>query len=224
MAKLKIKKNDVWIDMTPMSDVMVLLLTFFMLSANFVKNEVVKVKTPSSETMAKVPTTATLDITVDPSGHVFLATDKTVTMEKALDQMLTERDVTLNKEQKQAFLQGTQIGIPMKQLPEFLAQSHENQVKLMLGDKAGIPTDSLSNREDQMSEFQLWVKALKKGYKEWYNELSDADKNGVADRLEICIKADQSAPYGTFKKVISELQDINESRYKLVTQYKKSDE
>ena len=55
MAKLKVKKSDVWIDMTPMSDVMVLLLTFFMLSANFVKNEVVKVTTPASETMAKVP-------------------------------------------------------------------------------------------------------------------------------------------------------------------------
>ncbi len=27
MAKIKIKKADVWIDMTPMSDVMVLLLT-----------------------------------------------------------------------------------------------------------------------------------------------------------------------------------------------------
>ena len=222
MAKLKIKKNDVWIDMTPMSDVMVLLLTFFMLSANFVKNEVVKVVTPASETMAKVPSTATLDITIDPEGRVFLATDKTVTMEKALDQMLTERGVTLNKEQKEAFLQETQIGIPMKNLPEFLAQNHENQVKLLKG--AGIPTDSLENREDQMSEFQLWVKSLKKGYKEWYNELADADKNGVADRLEICIKADASAPYATFKKVISELQDITESRYKLVTQYKKSDE
>ena len=43
MGKIKIKKTDVWIDMTPMSDVMVLLLTFFMLSANFTKNEVVKV-------------------------------------------------------------------------------------------------------------------------------------------------------------------------------------
>ena len=43
MGKLKIKKSDVWIDMTPMSDVMVLLLTFFMLTSTFVKNEPVKV-------------------------------------------------------------------------------------------------------------------------------------------------------------------------------------
>ena len=32
MGKVKIEKKDVWIDMTPMSDVMVLLLTFFMLT------------------------------------------------------------------------------------------------------------------------------------------------------------------------------------------------
>jgi hypothetical protein len=170
-----------------------------------------------------VPSTATLDITVDPEGRVFLATDKTVTMEKALAQMLSERGVTLNDEQKKAFLQETQIGIPVKQLPEFLAQNHENQVKLLKA--TGIPTDSLKDvREDQMSEFQLWVKALKKGYKDWYNEQDDATKASIADRLEICIKADAKAPYATFKQVISELQDITESRYKLVTQYKKSDE
>ena len=48
MGKLKIKKSDVWIDMTPMSDVMVLLLTFFMLTSTFVKNEPVKVNQPMS--------------------------------------------------------------------------------------------------------------------------------------------------------------------------------
>jgi len=45
MGKVKIKKEDVWIDMTPMSDVMTLLLTFFMLTSTFVKNEPVKVNT-----------------------------------------------------------------------------------------------------------------------------------------------------------------------------------
>jgi biopolymer transport protein ExbD len=143
-------------------------------------------------------------------------------MEKALAQMMTERNVTLTDKQQKAFLQATQIGIPMQQLPQFLEQSYENQLKLLKS--TGIPTDSLTNREDQMSEFQLWVKALKKGYKEWYNEQDEAIKVKSADRLEICIKADKKAPYSTFKKVISELQDINESRYKLVTQYKKSDE
>jgi len=179
----------------------------------------VKVVTPASQTMAKVPSSATLDITIDPEGRVLVATDKVVTMEKALEQMLKERDVTLNAEQKKAFLAETQIGIPMKNLAEYLGKTHEEQVKLLKTN--GIPTDSLQNREDKMSEFQLWVKAMKNGYKEWYNDLDDTEKGAVANKLEICIKADKSTPYSSVKMVIAELQDINESRYKLVTQYKK---
>ena len=223
MGKIKIKKNDVWIDMTPMSDVMVLLLTFFMLSVNFTKNEVVKVITPGSTTMAKVSSSAILDITIDPEGRVLMSTDKTVTMQKALDQMLKDRETNLTPDQKQEIINFNQIGIPVKSMPDFLSKSHEDQVKLMK--VTGIPTDSLQNREDKMSEFQLWVKAMKNGYKEWYNDLSDAEKTEVsATKLEINIKADKETPYGAVKLVIAELQDINESRYKLVTQAKKLEE
>ena len=223
MGKIKIKKNDVWIDMTPMSDVMVLLLTFFMLSVNFTKNEVVKVITPGSTTKAKVSSSAVLDITIDPEGRVLMSTDKTVTMQKALEQMLKDRETNLSAEQKQEIINFNQIGIPVKSMPDFLSKSHEDQVKLMK--VTGIPTDSLQNREDKMSEFQLWVKAMKNGYKEWYNDLSDAEKTEVsATKLEINIKADKDTPYGAVKLVIAELQDINESRYKLVTQAKKLEE
>jgi len=48
MGRFAIKKRDTFIDMTPMSDVMVLLLTFFMLTATFVKKEPVTVSTPGS--------------------------------------------------------------------------------------------------------------------------------------------------------------------------------
>ncbi len=223
MGKIKIKKNDVWIDMTPMSDVMVLLLTFFMLSVNFTKNEVVKVITPGSTTKAKVSSSAVLDITIDPEGRVLMSTDKTVTMQKALDQMLRDRETSLTPEQKQEIINFNQIGIPVKSMPDFLTKSHEDQVKLIK--ITGIPTDSLQNREDKLSEFQLWVKAMKNGYKEWYNDLSDAEKTEVsATKLEINIKADKDTPYSAVKLVIAELQDINESRYKLVTQEKKLEE
>ena len=223
MGKVKIKKSDIWIDMTPMSDVMVLLLTFFMLSVNFTKNEVVKVITPGSTTKAKVSSSAVLDITIDPEGRVLMSTDKTVTMQKALDQMLRDRETSLTPEQKQEIINFNQIGIPVKSMPDFLTKSHEDQVKLIK--ITGIPTDSLQNREDKLSEFQLWVKAMKNGYKEWYNDLSDAEKTEVsATKLEINIKADKDTPYSAVKLVIAELQDINESRYKLVTQAKKLEE
>ncbi len=245
MAKMKIKKNDVWIDMTPMSDVMVLLLTFFMLSANFVKNEVVKVVTPQSRTEVKVPSTATLDITIDTLGRVYLGTDKVVTMEYALDTLLSKefskyKDALgpQNKELRATFKAETQIGVPFEQLAAYLGKTHEQMSKQLK--ESGIPLDSVieipnpnvQTGKDTYSEFQLWVRALKNGYKKWYKDLErkkdkgepiDVDLNTTPNKLEICIKADKDTPYGTFKRVISELQDINESRYKLLTQYKKEE-
>ena len=152
MGKIKIKKNDVWIDMTPMSDVMVLLLTFFMLSVNFTKNEVVKVITPGSTTMAKVSSSAILDITIDPEGRVLMSTDKTVTMQKALDQMLKDRETNLTPDQKQEIINFNQIGIPVKSMPEFLGKSHEDQIKLMK--VTGIPTDSLQSTPETVCEVE----------------------------------------------------------------------
>ena len=75
MGKVKIKKNDVWIDMTPMSDVMVLLLCFFMLTSTFVKQEPVKVTTPGSVSEIKVPEKNVLSILVDKTGKVFMSMD-----------------------------------------------------------------------------------------------------------------------------------------------------
>ena len=49
MGRAKIKKKSTFIDMTAMSDVTVLLLTFFMLTSTFVKKEPVQVTTPASD-------------------------------------------------------------------------------------------------------------------------------------------------------------------------------
>ena len=97
MGKVKIKKSDVWIDMTPMSDVMTLLLTFFMLTSTFVKNEPVKVNTPGSVSEIKVPEKGVLTIFVNPEkdasgkptgeGQVFMSMDNPEEMVQVLDKM-----------------------------------------------------------------------------------------------------------------------------------------
>ncbi len=55
MAKVKIQKKDIWIDMTPMSDVMTLLLCFFMLTSTFLTPEPIQVTTPNSVSEVKIP-------------------------------------------------------------------------------------------------------------------------------------------------------------------------
>lgn len=68
MGRAKIKKKSTFIDMTAMSDVTVLLLTFFMLTSTFVKKEPVQVFTPASVSEIKIPETNILQILVDPQG------------------------------------------------------------------------------------------------------------------------------------------------------------
>ena len=55
MGKVKIKRKSTLIDMTAMSDVTVLLLSFFMLTSTFLAKEPTVVMTPSSVSEEKVP-------------------------------------------------------------------------------------------------------------------------------------------------------------------------
>lgn len=76
MPKLIVKRKSTFIDMTAMSDVTVLLLTFFMLTSTFIQKEPVVVTTPSSVSEIKIPETNILSILVDPDGKVFMSLDK----------------------------------------------------------------------------------------------------------------------------------------------------
>ena len=62
MPRVKIKRKSTRIDMTAMSDVTVLLLTFFMLTSTFVQKEPVRVNTPGSVSEIKIPETNILQI------------------------------------------------------------------------------------------------------------------------------------------------------------------
>lgn len=200
MGKVKIKKQAVWIDMTPMSDVMVLLLTFFMLTSTFVKNEPVKVITPGSVSEIKVPSENVLNILVNKDGKVFMSMDNQTQMMDVLSAMEGLYGVSLSGEQAKKFQQDPMWGVPMDKLSTYLSlNTHEmaNELK-----NQGIPTDSVSGK---MSEFQNWVEQA---------------SNTNAD-IKLAIKADQNTPYKVIKKVMSELQDMSQNRYYLITSYKK---
>lgn len=205
MGKVKIKKNDVWIDMTPMSDVMVLLLTFFMLTSTFVKQEPVKVNTPGSVSEIKVPEQNVLNILVSNEGKIFMSMDKTTDVVTTLEDVTGQFGVALNPEQQEKFTDDPMWGVPMNDLQNYL-----NLPKTQMPEAIknyGIPTDSVPGKEGDaaMSEFQIWVKAAK-------NANPDA---------KIAIKADEKTPYKVVKTIMNELQDMNENRYYLITQYKK---
>ncbi len=190
--------------MTPMSDVMTLLLCFFMLTSTFVKNEAVKVVTPGSVSEIKVPEKNVLNILVDKSGKVFLGFDNPNDAEAALQSMADQFGVQLNGSQLKNARKATNIGVSMTDMSHFLSMG-ENAMNVYQKDK-GIPTDSIKGG---MSEFQLWVQA--------------ARDNGGAD-MKISLKGDENTSYKVVKKLMSELQDMSENRYYLITSLKKAEE
>lgn len=211
MGKVKIKKQDVWIDMTPMSDVMVLLLTFFMMTSTFVKNEPAKVLTPSSVSEIKVPEKDALTILVDSVGKVFMGMDNQGEMREVLSEVTSLFGVSLNAQQQANFLQDAMWGVPIENLDEYLKLDVNEMNKYIQSEKnEGIPLDSIENGDGSkgMSQFQHWVKAAR----------------GVNDDLKLIIKGDQHTPYKTVKRIMNELRDINENRYFLATSLKASED
>jgi len=204
MGKVKVKKADVWIDMTPMSDVMVLLLTFFMLTSTFVKNEAVKVVTPASVSEIKVPENNVLTLLCDKDGRIFVGMDTPGKMGDLLQGMADKYGVSLTGKQIENGRGAASIGVSMQELNSLLSQDSEKMNEYQA--TKGIPTDSVKGG---MSEFQDWVQTAR-------------DNNG--SDMKIAIKADAGTPYKVIKKMMSELQDMSENRYYLITALKSNAE
>ena len=202
MGKVKTKKQDTFIDMTAMSDVTVLLITFFMLTANFIPLEPVQVITPASVMETKVPDYNVITILIDPKGKVYLNADirnassgKNGKIE-LLEKMGAQYNITFTDKEKISFSEPTTFAaVPMSQMKDFLNQDIGEQ-KEFIRQSTGIPTDSVNN------QLAVWLKAAK----------------SVNRDLAVSIKADQSTPYPLVRSVTSTLQDIKENRFSLVTQ------
>ena len=79
MGKVKIKKKSTLIDMTAMSDVTVLLLTFFMLTSTFIQKEPTTVRTPSSVSVEAIPAKDLVTILVSAADPNDKSGDPTLT-------------------------------------------------------------------------------------------------------------------------------------------------
>ncbi len=199
MGKVKLKKQDIWIDMTPMSDVMVLLLCFFMLTSTFTKPEPVKVVEPQSVAEIKVPEKDVLNILVDKEGKVFMNMDNQFQLGDVAMDVTDKFGRTLTKTQLANFKSDPMFGAPISVIQDFLnleEGARREQLK-----ELGIPLDSIDGGK---SEFQEWVKSAR----------------GVNSDIKVAIKADRETPYKIIKRVMSELQDIDENRYYLITSLK----
>lgn len=196
MARVKVKKRSTFIDMTAMSDVTVLLLTFFMLTSTFIQKEPIQVSTPASVMEIKIPETDILQILVDNDGKVFMSMDKQEDRVAVLEKMGEEYGIAFTPEEVNKFRLAPSFGVPIGQMRSFLALPEDEQDKILKD--YGIPTDSTDN------QLKSWVKNAR---------LQNRD-------LRIAIKADQATPYPIINTIMTSLQDIRENRYNLITTLK----
>ena len=238
MGKVKMKRKSTLIDMTAMSDVTVLLLTFFMLTSTFLQKEPVTVLTPSSVSEQKVPTANLASVLVSPEGKVFIsiagdadaetkdtwgseALRKTILEEavKLYNKQHTSKPIALNQSQIDAFSKINMFGVPFQALPTFLSMSQTEQDKVitdMTRADVGIPINDNKDME-RLNEFQIWMRAI---YNSGNENLQKAMKKGEG----IAVKADKDTPYSTVHDVLDNLQTLKMNRFSIMTALKTEQE
>jgi biopolymer transport protein ExbD len=224
MAKVKVKKQSTFIDMTAMSDVTVLLLTFFMLTSTFISKEPVQVTTPSSVAEHKIPETNIMTILVDSIGKVFLSLDNKDDMVSTLKAVGEDYGISFEPKQMTTFRTLPSFGIPIRTMGLFLdlpMEAQDKYLKDLTSKRVGIPTDSVEVSDSKGvissdNEFKRWVSHAKR-----LNKERQIDQ-GVTDvsELRIAIKADQYSSYPVIKKVMDDLREMRENRYILITNLK----
>lgn len=193
MPKVKIKRKNSPIDMTAMTDVAFLLLTFFMLTSNFTQKQPVKVDTPTSISVIKIPETNVISILVDRQGKVFFNVDGQPDRKQVIEEMGKLYNIQFTEKQIHEFMLMGPMGVPMDNMETFLSMKPEDRDRPE--NALGIPTDSVDN------QFKNWISVTRK----------------IKPNAIIAIKADRATPFPKIKKVMSTLQDINENRYNLIT-------
>ncbi|GHV10787.1 biopolymer transporter ExbD [Bacteroidia bacterium] len=225
MSKVKVKKQSTFIDMTAMSDVTVLLLTFFMLTSTFISKEPIQVTTPSSVSEFKIPETNLLTILVDKEGKIFLSLDNDNVKIATLKAVGEDYSKEFTNAEINAFKAAPSFGVPIATLAAFLDKSTEAQDKFMqdninspnVGIPAGDPTKKVEGQISNDNEFQHWVLRATETYKEWREAVGNEN---LPKDLQLAIKADAKTPYPVIKKVMDDLRDLRLNRYKLITSLK----
>ncbi|HRH39971.1 MAG TPA: biopolymer transporter ExbD, partial [Flavobacteriales bacterium] len=146
MPKLKMPKGSPKLDMTPMVDLAFLLVTFFMLTAQFRPEEAVAVETPTSMSVSEIPTTNMMTIVVDTAGKVFWdMTDKSVRL-AVLEELARRVNYTPTDRDKIKFANMGPVGVPIQDLPALLALEKGDERKAFMQSHEGIPADSTNNQ------------------------------------------------------------------------------
>ena len=231
MGKVEVKKQDPRIDMTAMSDVTVLLLTFFMLTSTFLQEEPVKVITPASVSEDVVPEQKLITVLVsqnehDGHGQVYMEivgaskkddADSAFTTENVKKQVLQimaqKHNIQFSAQNYADFAKLNAFGHPIKDLKAWL-DLPVNERAEALKKSPGIPINMTTYGGD-LTEFQEWIRACA----EVFSQREDATED-IRSGKAIAIKADANTPYRMVEIVMNNLQSIKRNKFTLMTSLK----
>ena len=232
MGKVKIKKKETRIDMTAMSDVTVLLLTFFMLTSTFLQKEPVTVITPPSVAEEKVPDANLLSVLVSPEGKVYLevlgSKDSTMKSETVradlLKNMVAEykkthpsANLAFTNKEIETFSKLNAFGVPIRNMKEWLNLEPDQRDKFLESkENPGVPIN-MNEDPNNPNEFQMWIRAA-------YNSVNPELQEAMVKGRGIAIKADQTTPYSVVNVVMDNLQTMKMNKFTLMTALKTEEE
>jgi len=196
MPIVKPKRSRPTTDMTAMCDMAFMLLSFFIMTAQFKQNDAASIETPTSISGIKVPDTDIMTISLDKAGKVFFGIDNQEHRVAMLDNIGEVYGMTFSDREKKAFSLMPNFGMPVNQLKSFLALRPEQQKALK---QPGMPVDSSAN--PQTNQLAQWIFNARK-----------ANNN-----LRIAVKGDNLSKFPSFKNVLSSLQSQNINKFNLIT-------
>lgn len=213
MANIKAPKGSPTIDMTPMVDLAFLLVTFFMLAANFRSDEPVQVDTPSSIADSEIPKNVIL-ITVDKDGRVFYGfTGGEEARKNLLIKMADKYKVKFSQKQLEEFSLMSSFGCSIQQLPQYLDMESEKRKEL----QGSIPMDSTNNQLKDWIYFGN-IEGLASGkikFEEAAGKNPETEMNEYKPKF--ILKVDSKALYLHAKNVIETFRDLDLNNLNFVT-------
>jgi biopolymer transport protein ExbD len=214
MPKVKMKRQNIRMDMTAMCDVAFLLLTFFILTTKFRPNEPVQVEIPSSTAQIPLPEKDILLISVGNDGRVFFGVDDQNTRALMLDQIAAQYGFQVTGEMQKRFKLLDQFGLPLDQLPALLKMDAAQMASFK---QPGLPVNP---------EAKIKMIANSQGSDTAKNHLGDliVMARTLNNNLRIAVKSDKVADYGKVDDVIETLRKTNSNRFNLITSAKAAPE
>jgi len=193
MPAVKPKRNFPMMDMTAMCDVAFLLLTFFILTAQFKSQDAATIETPSSISSIKVPDKDIMIISIGKDGKVYFGVDTPQTRIAMLESMSSTEGVAFTEKQKKEFSYQSNFGFPIRSMPQWLGMKPDKMKEII---QPGIPVDSTAQ-----NELAKWIYAARRSN----------------PQLRIAIKGDNVSKFPVFKDVMGALQAQNINKFNLIT-------